>query len=85
MGNIDNININWIIVVDNTLHDLGITIIKFCIVIDNKKKPNNLQCDANDTICFSWPEVVDKKVPKMHFTHYLIQHLMLLVKCELYF
>jgi hypothetical protein len=42
MGNIINININWNIVANNTSHDLGITIINLCTIINNKKNPNNL-------------------------------------------
>jgi hypothetical protein len=35
MGNIISIHINWIVVVNNTSHDLGNTIINLCTTIDN--------------------------------------------------
>jgi hypothetical protein len=44
MGNIDSINTNWIIVANNTSHDLGITIIYFYTIINNKKTP--ITCNA---------------------------------------
>jgi hypothetical protein len=34
---------------NNTLHDLGMTIINFWIIIDNKRTSSHLQCNAKDT------------------------------------
>jgi hypothetical protein len=45
---------------------MGITIINFCTIIDNRKNPNNLINDEKDTIKPHWPLTLEGTMPTLH-------------------